>query len=92
MLSLIYAFGIRRSGLLNLKPTDVVCKRVLLIIRQGKGCKYRITPISEKIIQMLCENYKMYIPKEWLFEGHVKGEQHSEKSLQAVLKQSLEKA
>ena len=34
----------------------------------------------------------MYRLKEWLFEGQTKGEQYSEKSLQAVLKQSLEKA
>lgn len=68
MLSLIYACGLRRSELLNLKPADVDSKRGLLIIRQGKGRKNRVTPISEKIIQMLREYYKMYRPKEWLFE------------------------
>jgi len=91
MLSLIYACGLRRSELLNLKPADVDSRRGLLIIRQGKGRKDRVTPISEKIIQMLREYYKMYRPKEWLFEGQTRGEQYSEKSLQAVLKQSLEK-
>jgi len=82
---------LRRSELLNLKPTDVDSKRGLLIIRQGKGRKDRVTPISEKIIQMLREYYKMHRPKEWLFEGQNKGEQYSEKSLQSVLIQSLEK-
>lgn len=91
MLSLIYACGLRRSELLNLKPADVDSKRGLLIIRQGKGRKDRVAPISEKIIAMLREYYKMYRPIEWLFEGQNKGEQYSEKSLQAVLKQSLEK-
>lgn len=92
MLSLIYACGLRRSELLNLKPADVDSKRGLLIIRQGKGRKNRVTPISEKIIQMLREYYKMYRPKEWLFEGQNKGEKYSEHSLQNVLKQALEKA
>ncbi len=91
MLSLIYACGLRRSELINLKPADVDSKRGLLIIRQGKGRKDRITPISEKVITMLREYYKMYKPKEWLFEGQTKGEQYSEQSLQSVLKQSLEK-
>lgn len=91
MLSLIYACGLRRSELLNLKPADVDSKRGLLIIRQGKGRKDRVAPISEKIIAMLREYYKMYRPDVWLFEGQTKGEQYSEKSLQSVLKQSLEK-
>jgi len=83
---------LRRRELLNLKPADVDSRRGLLIIRQGKGRKDRVTPISEKIIQMLREHYKMYRPKEWLFEGQTKGEQYSEHSLQNVLKHALEKA
>ncbi|MFZ2322225.1 MAG: site-specific tyrosine recombinase/integron integrase [Ignavibacteriaceae bacterium] len=92
MLSLIYACGLRRSELLNLKPTDIDSKRGLLIIKQAKGRKDRITPISEKTIVMLREYYKMYKPKVWLFEGQNTGDQYSEKSLQNVLKQALEKA
>ena len=91
MLSLIYACGLRRSELLNLKPKDVDSKRGLLIIRQAKGRKDRVSPISEKIIKMLREYYKMYKPQTWLFEGQIKGEQYSEQSLQSVLKQSLDK-
>ena len=40
---------------------------------------------------MLRNYYRMYKPEKWLFEGQIKGEQYSEKSLQSVLKQSLEK-
>jgi integrase/recombinase XerD len=43
MLSLIYSCGLRRSELLNLKPLDVDSKRGVLIIRQSKGMKDRIT-------------------------------------------------
>lgn len=92
MLCLIYACGLRRSELLNLYPTDIDSKRGLLIIRQAKGRKDRISPISEKTIEMLREYYKMYKPKVWLFEGQNAGEQYSEKSLQNVMKQALEKA
>jgi integrase/recombinase XerD len=92
MLSLIYACGLRRGELLNLKPTDIDSKRGLLIIKQAKGRKDRITPISNKVIEMLRGYYKMFKPKVWLFEGQNPGEQYSEKSLQNVLKQALVKA
>ncbi|MDN3585111.1 tyrosine-type recombinase/integrase [Pedobacter aquatilis] len=91
MLSLIYACGLRRSELLNLKPLDVDSKRCILIIRQAKGKKDRITPLSEKILMLLRAYYKFYRPEKWLFEGQIAGEQYSEQSLQSVLKQALEK-
>lgn len=92
MLSLIYACGLRRSELLNLKPEHVDSKRGLLIIKNAKGRKDRVAPISEKIIAMLREYYKSYRPVNWLFEGQNEGEQYSEQSLQSVMKQAVAKA
>lgn len=92
MLSLIYACGLRRSELLHLKPTDIDSKRYLLIIRNAKGNKDRVVPLSDKIIEMLRNYYKIYKPEIWLFEGQMKGEQYSAGSLQEVLKSSLTKS
>lgn len=92
MLSLIYACGLRRGELLNLKPSHIDSKRNVLIIEQGKGRKDRIAPLSEKIIELLREYYKAYRPQEWLFEGQKGGEQYSPTSLQNVLKQALKKS
>lgn len=92
MLSLIYACGLRRSELLNLEPMHVDSKRNLLIIKKSKGNKDRIIPISDKIITMLREYYKLYKPKKWLFEGQFEATQYSEKSIQSVMKQALAKA
>lgn len=89
MLSLIYACGLRRSELLNLKPNDIDSDRKLMIIKEGKGKKDRIAPISDKIIMMLREYYKVYKPSVWLFEGQNKGEKYTAESLQSVLKQAL---
>lgn len=91
MLSLIYACGLRRSELLNLKPENIVSKRHLLIILNAKGKKDRIVPISDKVIEMLREYYISFRPKTWLFEGQEPGNQYSERSIQLVLKQILEK-
>ena len=91
MLSLIYACGLRRSELLYLKFDSIDSKRGLLLIKNAKGKKDRVVPISEKIIEMLRTYYKMYKPKEWLFEGQFAGTQYSEQSLMSVLKQALVK-
>ena len=89
MLSLIYACGMRRSELLNLKPADVDSGRHLLIIRNSKGKKDRVVPISDKVIAMLREYYVKYRPKIWLFEGQNAGENYSEESLAKVLKHAV---
>lgn len=89
MLSLIYSCGLRRSELLNLKPTDVDSKRNIVIIKQSKGKKDRITPLSPKILELLRTYYKEYRPAKYLFEGQEPGIMYSEKSLQCVLKQAL---
>lgn len=91
MLSLIYACGLRRSELLQLKPADIDAMRGIVIIRQAKGKKDRIAPLSEKILILLREYYSISKPKIWLFEGQNAGERYSEQSLQSVLKQALQK-
>jgi len=92
MLSLIYACGLRRGELLNLKAENVDSKRHLLLILNAKGKKDRVVPISDKVITMLREYYKLYKPKIWLFEGQNDGEQYSESSLQEVLKHAIKMA
>jgi integrase/recombinase XerD len=92
MLSLIYACGLRRGELLNLKPENIDSTRHLILILNAKGKKDRVVPISDKVINMLREYYKNYRPKIWLFEGQNGGEQYSETSLQKVLKMAIEAA
>ena len=89
MLSLIYACGLRRSELLNLTFKDIQSDRKLLFIKQSKGKKDRIVPISDKIIEMLRDYYKQYLPKTWLFEGQQESTKYSDRSLEEVLKKSI---
>lgn len=92
MLSLIYSCGLRRSELLYLKPLDIDSKRGIVIIRQAKGKKDRIVPLSDKILVMLRDYYRSYRPKTWLFEGQNANEPYNERSLSNILKQALAKA
>ncbi len=91
MLSLIYSCGLRCGELLSLKPEHVDSKRNILIIKQSKGRKDRIAPLSRKIVDLLRVYHTACKPVVYLFEGQNKGEPYNAKSLQLVLKQSLEK-
>jgi len=92
MLSLIYACGLRRAELLNLKLGDIDSKRGMLLVSQGKGKKDRMVPISEKILELLREYYRYEKPKIYLFEGDKSGEKYSETSLQKILKNAVRKS
>lgn len=91
MLSLIYSGGLRRSELLDLKLADIDSIRGVVIIRQGKGRKDRMVPLSPKILDLLRSYYKLFRPDYYLFEGQQRGVRYSEKSLENVLKSALKK-
>ena len=92
MLSLIYACGLRRSELLNLRLSDVDSKRFLLKVNNSKGKKDRIIPISENIILLLRDYYIDEKPITWLFEGQQKNTKYSASALSEVLENAVYKA
>jgi integrase/recombinase XerD len=92
MLSLAYACGLRCGEVLNLTLKDVDSRRMLLYIRDAKGGKDRVVPISEKLITLLRNYYMAYKPLKYLFEGIKKGSKYDERSFQLVLKKTLKTA
>jgi integrase/recombinase XerD len=92
MLSLIYACGLRRSELINLVPVDIERNRNLLRIRQAKGFKDRVVPISIKTIEMVDTYMEHFKPQIYLFEGQWPGETYSVSSLEKVLKNACVRA
>lgn len=92
MLCLLYSCGLRSGELLNLQPIHIDSKRNIILIKQSKGKKDRIVPLSSKILEMLREYYRLYKPKTYLFEGQNIGEKYDSRSLQLVLKQAVKKA
>jgi integrase/recombinase XerD len=91
MLSLIYACGLRCGELLALKPAHIDSKRNLVMLKNSKGKKDRIAPLSPKILHMLRDYYKIHKPTIYLFEGQISGSPYDSRSLQLVLKQALKK-
>ena len=92
MLSLIYACGLRRSELIELVSGDMERDRKLLRIRQSKGFKDRVVPLSEKVIQMIDLYITHYKPERYLFEGQYPGSRYSASSLDKVFKESYKRA
>ena len=92
MLCLLYSCGLRSGELLNLQPIHIDSKRNIILIKQSKGKKDRIVPLSSKILEMLREYYRLYKPQTYLFEGQNIGEKYDSRSLQLVLKQAVKKA
>lgn len=91
MLSLIYSCGLRCGELLALQPVHIDSKRNIVLLKNAKGKKDRIVPLSPKILEMLRDYYKVYKPTTYLFEGQISGEPYDSRSLQQVLKQALQK-
>lgn len=92
MLSLIYSCGLRCGELIALQPVHIDSKRNIVLLKNSKGKKDRIVPLSPKILELLRAYYKLYKPTTYLFEGQTAGTSYSDKSLQQVLKQALMKS
>ena len=88
ILYLIYSGGLRISEAVNMKVADIDSKRNLILIRGAKGKKDRTTLLSKKLLEMLRHYYKLYKPKEYLFEGETGG-QYSVTTIQKVFNKAL---
>jgi integrase/recombinase XerD len=88
---LIYSAGLRISEAVGMKITDIQTDRGLIMVRDAKGRKDRVTLLSPRLLEILRDYYKKYKPKEWLFEG-ARGEKYSKSSIQAIFKRALERS
>jgi len=69
ILLLSYSVGLRISEIVNLKITDIDSNRMVIHIKQSKGKKDRIVPLSKNVLNLLRIYYKQFKPKEYLFNG-----------------------
>lgn len=91
ILTTIYSCGLRLSELINLKLIDIKSDDGIIFIQQSKGNKDRMVALPEKLLELLRKYYVEFKPTNFLFEG-VKGNQYSERSVQLVLKNAMQKA
>ena len=69
-LATAYASGVRVSELVALRVEDIDSARMLIHVRQGKGNKERIVPLSQVLLAALRDYWRAVRPKGgWLFPG-----------------------
>ena len=90
ILSIAYTCGLRVSEVLNLKIKDIDSKRMIININNAKGNKDRIVSINNNLLLILRNYYKIYKPKEYLFNGQ-KSLQYSSTSCNKIVKKYLGK-
>jgi integrase/recombinase XerD len=92
ILSIIYGCGLRRSEAIMLEPQDIDRDRMLLSVRQAKGFKDRIVPISPKLVELVDSYLKRYRPVLYLFEGQRQGDRYSATSVEKIFRIACTKA
>jgi site-specific recombinase XerD len=68
-LQVAYACGLRISELTGLQVTDIDSARMVVMVRQGKGRKDRLVPLSPRLLEELRAYWRYYRPRPWLFPG-----------------------
>jgi integrase/recombinase XerD len=89
ILTLTFSVGLRVSEIVNIKIEDIDSKRMLIHIKNAKGRKDRIVPLSQNVLTLLREYFKQYRPKEYLFNGQ-NSTQYSIGSCQSIYKKYID--
>lgn len=90
IISLGYSVGLRVSEVINLKIEDIDSKRMIINIKNAKGRKDRIVPLSQNVLELLRNYFKEFKPKEYLFNGQNKS-QYSTTSCNKIVKEYIGK-
>lgn len=89
ILTLTYSVGLRVSEIVNLKISDTDSKRMIIYIKNAKGRKDRIVPLSKNVLELLRIYYKKYRPVDFLFNGQ-NSLQYSIGSCQKIYKKYID--
>jgi site-specific recombinase XerD len=91
LLQVAYGCGLRLSELLHLQVADIDSARMVIHVRQGKGAKDRLVPLSLRLLEELRAYWRRGRPRTWLFPGHKPGRpinaSHIQRGLGRLVKQ-----
>ena len=62
-----YACGLRLEEMTHLQVADIDSQRMVVHVRQGKGHKDRLVPLSARLLKELRDYWRHYRPATWLF-------------------------
>lgn len=87
-----YSCGMRVGEVAHIRLADIDYSRNVIYVRQGKGRKDRIVPLSATLTKQLSSYIERYRPYEYLFENPNCTGPISERTLKKVFQVSCEKA
>jgi integrase/recombinase XerD len=73
LLQIAYGCGLRLSELLHLQVGHIDSARMVIHVRQGKGRKDRLVPLSLRLLEELRAYWRLERPATWLFPGQKPG-------------------
>jgi site-specific recombinase XerD len=88
IIALAFSTGMRVSEVINLKIKDFDLERSIIHIKNAKGRKDRIVPLSQNLRLILRAYYLEFKPKEFLFNGQG-SLQYSPRSCNEIVKKYL---
>lgn len=92
IIMLAYSAGLRLNEILRLRAEDFDSSRMQVLVKQSKGHKDRNVILSEKVLSVLRDYWKIYRPITYLFESYIPGRPYSERSVQNLFNRSVERA
>lgn len=92
MLSMLYSAGLRVGEVVRLRPDDLDWERGVILVRQGKGRKDRMTILSVSMRKEVEAYLTFARPRKFLFEGPRAGVAYSPRSIQNVFQNAVKKA
>ena len=91
-LTTVYSCGLRRAEALALTVNDIDKDRMVLIVRSGKGGKYREVPLPKSTYEALKEYWKTHRNPTWLFPALGKNGKKGATAVKPMATSSIEGA
>lgn len=91
ILTLAYSTGMRVSEVCDLKIEDIDSKRMLIYVKNAKGRKDRIVPLTQTVLDLLRKHHKLEKPITYVFNGQHKGDKYTSRSCNQIVKKYLGK-
>jgi site-specific recombinase XerD len=92
MLLMGYGAGLRLNEIVTLRWEDILWAEHKIHLKEGKGNKDRMVMLPYSVINYLDNYRQLYKSVDWVFEGQIKGEPYSSRTLQKIMQMAVRKA
>ena len=92
IMMLTYSAGLRLTEVAGLRIPDIDSARMVIHVRQGKGQKERILPLSPVVLKVLRDYWCIARPRDHLFPGECEGRSISHAAIQKFVPRAGKRA